>query len=134
MFYFLNVACGWTEKEERVEELAYMLICLCQAHSGWTKKEEKVEELAGNVLTIKVMTWAQQANKSLIVSNLELEFFLFQSSTNISAKIRRYGRNDPVQASILTGIKHTHFYTDLVTSTKNSSHTGWYGMELTHLS
>ena len=125
------------KKEERVEELAYMLICLCQAHSGWTKKEEKVEELAGNVLTIKVMTWAQQANKSLIVSNLKLEFFLFQSGTNILAKIRyipQYGWNDPVQVGILIGTKHTHFYIDLVTSTKNSDRTVWYGMELIPLS
>ena len=67
---------------------------------GWRKRRRKgiwSGKHGRNVLMIEAMTWAQQAGKSLMVSNLKLEFFLFWSGINISAEIRcrlRYGRND----------------------------------------
>ena len=104
-------------------KLKTKLISSCQAHFGWTKKEEKVEEQiremgwrkrrrkgiwsekhGRNVLMIEAVTWAQQAGKSLIVSDLKLEFFLFRSGTNISAEMTRYRpvfyqeRNRPVDS------------------------------------
>ena len=99
---------GWTNKEEKVEEQIHEM--------GWRKRRR-------NVLMIEAVTWAQQAGKSLIVSDLKLEFFLFRSGTNISAEIRyilQYGRNDPVQASILSGTKQTGWF--------HWFQTGWTGL------
>ena len=80
---------------------------------GWRERRRKgiwSEKHGRNVLMIEAVTLAQQAGKSLIVSNLKLEFFLFRSGINILTEIRyilRYGWNDSVQASILSGTKQT---------------------------
>ena len=70
------------------------------AEMGWRKRRRKgmwSGKHGRNVLMIEAVTWAQQAGKSPIVSDLKLEFFLFRFGTNISAEIRyrlRYDRND----------------------------------------
>jgi len=46
------------------------------ARIGWRKRRRKGIH-GKNVLAIKVVTWAQKANKSLRVSVLKLDYFFF---------------------------------------------------------